>query len=47
MTHRIKLINSIRFMVSSLSRLTCSLAEGLGNEKCKDSKYLKYVEVKD
>ena len=47
MTYKIKCINSVRFMVSSLSRLAAILAEGLENEKCKDCKYHENVEVKD
>ena len=47
MTCRIKLINSIRLLGSSLSRLAANLVEGLDNEKCKDSKFVKYEEVID
>ena len=48
MTYRIKFIDSVRFLASSLSRLPDNLAEGLHNSKCKDCKlYLQYVNVKD
>ena len=48
MTYRIKFIDSVRFLASSLSRLADNLAQGLHNSKCKDCKlYLQYVNVKD
>ena len=43
---RIKFINNVRFMASSLSSLVDNLAEGLHNSICKNCKsYLEYVKV--
>ena len=47
-TYKIKLIDSFRFMSSSLSNLVDNLAEGLHSDKCTDSKsYLDYMTTKD
>ena len=37
-TYKIKFIDRIRFVVSSLSSVTDNLAEGLCKDKCKDCK---------
>ena len=48
MTYKIKSIDSIRFIASSLSSLADNLTKGFHNSKCKDSKScLEYVEAKD
>ena len=48
MTYRIKFIDSVRFMASSLSSLGEYLDEGLHKSKFKDSKScLEYIKVKD
>ena len=47
-SYKIKRIDSFRFMLSSLSNLVDSLAEGLHNDKCVDCKScLDYRSVKD
>ena len=47
-TYKIKFIDSVSFMSSSLSSLADNLAEGLYKETCKDCKSdLKCVVVKD
>ena len=43
-----RLIDSLRFMLSSVSSFVDNLAEGLHNDKCKDCKScLEYIKVKD
>ena len=47
-TYRIKFIDSVRFLASSLSNLPKNLAERLHNNKCKDCKsYLEFIEIRE
>ena len=47
-TYKLKFIDSLRFMSSSLSNLVDNLSEGLHNGKCTDCKScLDYLSVKD
>ena len=47
-TYKIKFVDSIRFMASSISNLAHNLAEGLHKCRCIDCKScLEYVNVKD
>ena len=47
-THKIKFIDSYRFMSSSLSSLLDNLSEGLHSDKCADCKsHLDYWSIKD
>ena len=47
-SYKIKFIDSIRFMTTSLSNLVDSLAEGIHKIKCKDCDcFLEYESVKD
>ena len=45
-TYKIKLIDSYRFMSSSLSKLVDNLSEGIHNNKCLDcNSYLDYIKI--
>ena len=45
-TYEIRLIDSFRFMSSSLSNFVDNLAEGFHNKKCKDCKScLEYIKI--
>ena len=47
-SHKIKFIDSYRFMSASLSKLVDNLSEDLHNDECKDCKsYLDYMTTKD
>ena len=47
-SYKIKCIDSVRFIASSLSSLVDNLAEGIHKIKCKDCDcFLKYESVKD
>ena len=47
-SYKIKLIDSCRFMSTSLSNLVSNLSEGLHNGRCIDCKsYLDYMKTKD
>ena len=47
-TYKIKFIDSLRFMSSSLSRFADNLAKELHNNKCNDCKFcLEYIKVED
>ena len=47
-TYKIKLIDSYRFMSSSLSKLAGNLSEGIHNNKCLDCKFcLDYIKIKN
>ena len=46
--YKIKLIDSFKFMSSSLSNLVDNLSDGLYNDKCIDCQsYLEYMLIKD
>ena len=46
--YKVRIIDSVKFMASSLSRLSDNLTEGLHKGKCKDCKLsLEYMTVKD
>ena len=48
MSYKIKLIDSCRFMSTSISNLVSNLSKGLHNGKCTDCKsYLNYMNTKD
>ena len=45
-TYKIKLIDSYRFMASSLSKLVDNLSEGIHNNKCSDcGSNLDYIKI--
>ena len=47
-SHKLKFIDSCRFMSSSLSSLVDNLSEGLHNKKCGKCKFcLKYISIED
>ena len=47
-SHKIKFIDSFRFMSTSLSNLVSNLSEGLHNDRCIDCKFcLDYMTTKD
>ena len=47
-THKIKVIDSFRFLSRSLSSLVDDLSEGVHNDKCTDCKsHLEYISTED
>ena len=47
-SYKIKFIDSLRFMSTSLSKLVDNLSEGLDSDKCTDCKlHLDYISIKD